>query len=1323
MRNVIKNCIKLLLLGFLLLVSALAAGFFLVGCDNEREWEYVYLLTDYQFRVSGTDFFWNGISDRYELSIDRHDGNGFVAINLFHNLTSRRRISDINPTEGINTLRITCMRGERNNRRRTILRRFGYWNFEVQFVDEECDYDFQFDGSSVSWIGMNIRLGLHNVFMSNGYGFERVSQSHIHGNMTTRASMHWSNLGIAEGDNTLKVAIDTDVSYYDGIMRLYRRVDSWNLYFAGTEEKLSNYTFVVSRRNNSVSWDGLNIPHVAELCRNGNGFERIGTASNRSISLLNRNFEVGFSYALRVSSTRTVYEGGIFSVHVSTAYWEFGFVEKEETVLDYYFEVNEQSFRWNGRNVFYEIYVANERDPNAFRFSHRAEGNSWSRISSLRFLEDGKNTIRIKSSFFDYDDGILSLNQNRRYWTFELSEETIYKDYNFEIEGATFRWNGDDVFYRVYVKRANTDSFWFTGETHGQNARALSSLSLSHGINVVRIIATHIQYENGLLRRELSVGHWHVLFSQEEILTEYHFSANGMHMEWSSVGGNSYRVYVNRHDGQGFDFVQTSFGGGINHNMLLDDFGLTLGKNTIRIENYLRSWSNPNVSIWVYDRGILRFGRRVGYWTFELVEESFSNDYLFGAGNDFWGNKFFRFTNASFVDYRVYVDRHNGKGFDFALNARGNSNVAISELNLTKGLNTVRVVSTASTWRYQNGIMTNNISIRYWNFEYQRDVFLEQDYQFTVPFANMFSFDGHRDSSYRAYHSIDGVNFVFVRELPRASRVLVRFSDFNLGKGKNTIRVVCTRENANIRYSNSILKVGRTIGHWDFYLQETEFVGKHDFRISNGVIVGFNEQFGGTLNLRTYHSVSGDNFNLVMQGTGTFNREIARIPLQVGTNFLKLVTNEKVFDYQNGVLFSGIETSFWEIYVEFDDYLHDYDFRVTNNRQNFTWNSNANYKIYVKRGDSSEFVYLVSRQGSWYHAIGLLNLEEGKNIVKVIRHNILNSYFYFDGTLLLSRYIGKWEIYFSEKNEYIHNYYFSIANIATPVLHAFFMWEWRVDAWDFLSVDYRVYLDRHDGNGLNFVQRAGRTPGLHMKYIQLERGFYTIRVESERAIFGYSNGKMRYGISVGIWDFYFSEEDFMGDYNFKALGCDLIFDGMVTTYSVYIDRHDGDGFVFATSSFTWINGVHRFFSRFGIVSGSYTIRVQTDIHYFYQNGVLKRGKSYGYWEFYVEKGRVRANYVLESGYPRWGNDVVTWDGACGVVYEVFKIFPCGNYEFAFSLVPSINAGINIYWRGEITIRVEGFITSYQDGFLKITISYDYLSFYVHEDGTVELIFQ
>lgn len=248
----------------------------------------------------------------------------------------------------------------------------------------------------------------------------------------------------------------------------------------------------------------------------------------------------------------------------------------------------------------------------------------------------------------------------------------------------------------MYVDRGNTGSFDFITTVFQMSSNStVSMLNLAEGQNTVRIKSTQRVWtlKNNAPLLRYSIGYWHINLVLDDI---EHFilfgGGSSSYLIWN--GRIDARIYTTNSQGQ---FITTTTG---NTSIGYSALNIRPGENKIRVVS-IENWPS-------YNEGVLVYGRHYGLLQLYFISEGATNYVIEILGN---GDSI-AWDGAWGILYRVYVNRHDGQGFVYAITTESwhNRIVPISELSLARGSNTVRVVSTQNTWNFSDGILRYGIS-------------------------------------------------------------------------------------------------------------------------------------------------------------------------------------------------------------------------------------------------------------------------------------------------------------------------------------------------------------------------------------------------------------------------------------------------------------------------------------------------------------------------------------------------------------------------------------------------------------------------------------
>ncbi|MCL2256160.1 MAG: hypothetical protein FWC11_04795 [Firmicutes bacterium] len=866
------------------------------------------------------------------------------------------------------------------------------------------------------------------------------------------------------------------------------------------------------------------------------------------------------------SVTNPIENGLFIKMTTEVSDWTVDFSDEYE---EYVFQVRTHLFGtsvfWNGATTQRYRISIDRHDGNGFVSTasfNGAEGitffylNPSSGQNTVKF-ENLSNTRRITWS---YENGKLTRFESKRttLWNFNLEIETPPVDcsaLNLRVLGNTLDWRVPvDSISRIYVNRHDGNgfvrvlTFWSNTTTWG-HAR-FERMALTLGENTVRIVSSiSSHYQNGTITYVQPTTYWHAVL--EEGVVGYVFELLGNRNDvfrWNGADV-SYHIYVDRKDGNGFQFIRETHIGFTTHSVV--SLGLTIGQNTVRV---VRQNMTTSHSLWAYSNGVLTRSETtgVGYWKLELEERHaiISPNFETTGTN----NQSFRF-NGSSAGYRVYVDREGDENFVFVFNMTGTGTVSLSSLRLTEGQNTVRISGAYSLlWQYSNGLMTRFLgSNRYWQINFsEQDVV--RDYVFEVENGVVRFERSAGISSYRLYIKTYGTSdFIPRLNVISASFPLRTIAIPIFREGRNVIRIVASSPVWS--YQNGNLVSERSIGYWeiDFVLQ--------DFEVQHEIEIVGNNMFLLTRNASTNYQAhinrhDGQGFVAIHTGNSVFTSQLslATLGLTLGQNTIRIISggSAAMFDlsYDNGVLTMGQSTGYVTIYVSaVTSFDVDYEFEVMgDDNSTFTWNSEVGrvYRVYVDRKDGEGFVLIGQNSATNIsRTLASLGLTEGKNTVRVIGLMHL----YSNGEVAINATVGYWEVWFSVYGEKLN------ANYNLEIRTTSFWINGRS------SLRYWVDVDRDDGRG--FVRRGYMwgNSSTQIANLHLTHGRNVVRVVSKEP----AAWKIENGVFVGTFSTSYVvvyAVEILTDYYF-FIDCEVfMWTGMHRTYGVYIDRDDDEGFHF-----------------------------------------------------------------------------------------------------------------------------------------------------------------
>jgi len=1280
----------------------------------EIYFEEVETFRDYDIELIGANFRWNGLIATYRVYVDRHDDEGFQFIGLTAG-GHQRPLSTLDLTKGQNTIKIhllgiPSLTWSYENGVLTRATPTNSFHWEIYFEENILSTTRVFQ-SFGTYFDFNRVAPEYRIYVDrhNNSGFQFIGNS-LNGIWVRM----FTNLNLTLGPNTIRVVPVSHAAnqwnYQNGILSLtIPNTGYWEFEKVEYLDTVSwNYDFEV--RGSAFLWNGSNYMYDVYVDRDdGLGFVSVFSIwGGNTLTLLTLRLTVGSNTVRVVSRTPVItniwqYENGVLtrvSTQTGTGYWEIELEEVAPTE-NYDFEVTsgQVMFRFNGLSASYRVYV-DRHDGNGFIFiaSHWGTSSMW--LDSLG-LTAGSNTIRVSRSgsaqvSWSYVDGVLTrtLSIGAGYWEVYFTQNNLAANFAFEIiNGGSLRWGGTDANYQLLVNRHDGEGFVLIFSGNGTWGTHLANLRLNEGRNSVRVVRDIFIYGNGNLVQTRTTGYWEIDdFREEERTNDYNFRLSGStHFWWGGLSGSSYRVYVDRDDNEGFQFIGTTWG---NSSRTLESLNLTLEGNTIRIVGNIYSYVN----------GVITRLVSVGFWSVEVVDTTATANYEFSTTG-----ASFRFNGTS-ASYRVYVDRHDNLGFQFVGTATGTSTMPFAFMGLTFGQNTIRVSTPQSThfWSYLDGVLTRTFVTgnAYWDFYYnETTVSVTYNFQFD---ANSMRWN-NRVGHYRLYvNRYDNLGFVFLTSFTSTftNNMSITYQSLRFTLGWNAVRVV----GEYWTIADGVLTRTLSLGERRIYLQETVETNEYDFWLVND-----NMRWNGrsSINYRVYVD-RHDNLGFQFIGTtsGTGQRALSTLGLTQGNNTVRITSvGQTRLSYSNGVL-SLIAGShaYWNFQYIHDDRVELYNFELTGSSFRFH-GSNVSYRVYVDRDDNEGFQFIGYQTGIQTRQLSMLGLNQGNNTIRVVSTVVPpHLWEYNDGVLtrFLSQGTGYWEIYFEEQNV-VGNYVFEVAGILLRVHGA---------------TPHGYILEVKQPGSDSFVPMMTFSTTVSLMNLDLMPGEHIFRITSF-AIWTYENGTMRMTVSTGYWKFELVEQDFTRDYDFPITGQSFSIHGPWSSllYRMYVDRHDGNGFVFVRN--VTLSAATRF-ADLGLTSGQNTIRVISQIanprlhSMYYSNGILFRGQSSSYFDIYLEEGSIsRYNYVFEM---MSNNFSFHWNGIVNSEYRVY-VDRHDNIGFQFIGITFGGATRGIatlgLTLGENTIRIVGRTFTYYDGVIIFTTTYDYWEIYLENDEAID----
>jgi|GEM_PF-3585457 len=1195
-------------------------------CDDCLEYDCIcpsskYLILPFVFTLSSShdgwfvDWGWQelGFTSPFTFRVyhDRHCGQGFKFVgNTIR--WAEFRISNFNLSEGKHSVRIVSIDPVKLSYNDFYATIKGYWEFEHKRQNHITDYEFSFDlsNSRILWDSAGWQYA---IYMQTNTGFEFIE------NVFTGSGARFNAVQPQVGTNIMRVvSTQNNYTYQNGT--LYFGISTGYFEFEKTyEDYEADYTFTLSNNNNFMFWRGDvwgGSYNVFIDRHDGQGFWWLFQRNALTNIALDTLSLIDGYYTLKVVSTGAKYReiNGILTLGISTGFWEFDFVQGDAYHPDeIYIEGGNTIWGRLRQYVGYRVYI-NRHDGEGFVFERNIARNMGVGVGAFNPSE-GKNTVRfVSGTVWQYDDGVLSLVSSYGYWEFEyVLLEAIEADEIFTIttEGQLI-WGGGVPWSGIWINRAyiGCHEYGFELLFDGRSWIILDQLDLSENRDyVIKFYSGRFwNYEDGVIKRHIYYQYFEFEFKNQDFVNEEaEFSLlDNNRIYWGTRARFVYRVYIDRRDGEGFEFVgEFGYVGWTTPivSIPLSNFNLVGGEYIIRV-------STIN-DLWRFENGVIYKGARIAYWSFEVEKNYTVFDRTFGVN--------FRGDEIDWWDWddrnrqeAVYIDRHDDKGFVFVQDTWTQQRIAVNLLNPSLGQNTMMVRCANPSATYISGIISF-LEIRFlWEFEFTQNDFYT-NYTFNA-WHDRLSFNNNFNADYIIYvDRHDNLGFVLVHSIMPLN---ITLTSLGLTLGHNTVRVVSS---PIFSYQNGVFNSGLSTGYWQVELVYENFSASHSFSVFSNRFTIFGPSFGAP-SMRIYID-RDDGLGFVFFSNSDANNRLSFIiedaNFSAGKNIIRSTANNKAFNFVgDGILKWGYNIYYFEFEFVVEnsitaDYVFGFNHSISVNTPSGWINGGLSfegaritYEIYVDRHDGLGFVHAMrfADPSTYFQAFAIhpLGLAQGKNTLRLRGLEVLS--FEHDIMRVRTR-TAYFELEYREQN-HIMDYEFERD-------FSGFRWTRRNER-------YRVYINRHDGNGFVFMSTTEAVmPGFNL--LNPVIGQNTIRVVSAQNIFNFKEYNVLYfGQSRGYWEFEFKQDYIMSEYQFEMWvisgSNQLRWHGRTFgQYRVYIDRDDGNGFGIITSA---ANNSSVLLSMLNPSIGTNTIRViSANNTIIYYDGVVTQGQSIAYFKF------------------------------------------------------------------------------------------------------------
>jgi hypothetical protein len=436
---------------------------------------------------------------------------------------------------------------------------------------------------------------------------------------------------------------------------------------------------------------------------------------------------------------------------------------------------------------------------------------------------------------------------------------------------------------------------------------------------------------------------------------DYEFSvvnggAYGFRLVWNVSSSLAlYDIYLNRHDGKGFELVDEQLSlstSDIWQFPQICNFNFALGENTIKVVS----------------------ATTTGYWNFEVVEGNFETNM-----NMHVENNVLRWDLWVWENIDIYIDRHDGRGFLF--HGPGGT-LPLAAANFTQGTNSVKIIDTLGhlghRYSYAHGVLTVGAAMDVWNVNV---MMLDTMVNGGAPQITSYGwFQWDQNSWTRSvYVNRNGTGFEFVQ----IASGEINLAELDMLSGTHTIRTV---DIVSTVYHNGQLLFGREVTNWTINLTRNSSALNSDITFEGQSIHGIS----GLFIFIDRHDGKGFVF---------FDRPwdstipISSLCLADGTNTIKFVENVVVNVSGNNVTMND-RVQIWEFeYGGVVDVPTSYNFEIV--IDNFIrWNgANTPYRVYIAEGGTLNFEFVGTHSGVSFVPLSELGLATGINVIKVVQQN------------------------------------------------------------------------------------------------------------------------------------------------------------------------------------------------------------------------------------------------------------------------------------------------------------------------------------------------
>ncbi|MCL2848194.1 MAG: hypothetical protein FWE13_05585 [Firmicutes bacterium] len=363
-------------------------------------------------------------------------------------------------------------------------------------------------------IGMPPSLVNYRIYLENFYGLEFVGIAEHNQKCLVK-------FNFTVGQNTVKlVAVGETVTYYSFEYRICDSAVNTIWYVNRISRNINSVTIM----DDVLRW-AIYEPHRKYILREGSDEFDFVAEVNPAISIQARGTSLSrFNFTLGTNVIRGVTDISFFEHNrednilyykdSGVSYWIME-ISEEDTLQERHFFVDGDSVSF-GSSDSYRIYVRRNLEED-FSFLYTTRSGRFP-LSMLNLVY-GKYTVRAVSAEPKYHRIDNSNNSFRRgrntvYWNFELildnKDEVVIDNSFFVWHDNRFRVRG--VPFRIYKQNTVTGEFLFILQHNITSLFCTSSIPLSYGVNVIRIVTVENihRYSSGQLKKSRIASYWTV---------------------------------------------------------------------------------------------------------------------------------------------------------------------------------------------------------------------------------------------------------------------------------------------------------------------------------------------------------------------------------------------------------------------------------------------------------------------------------------------------------------------------------------------------------------------------------------------------------------------------------------------------------------------------------------------------------------------------------------------------------------------------------------------------------------------------------------------